>query len=902
MSENKQLIRGDVESGYKNIYPLSYTETVKDKKTGKSLEEILVGTNFLYLPYRNSKAATRLQVDERYRRKGLWIQYITNSGSLIVEYYNNEDVSNNKWIDDRYWVPYNSAQLNPGTIGLDAISQEAKDYLLTNSPVNTEDITRDSQSRLQLADRKYNPETPNGKGYKILRPNMLNRVNTLAQSMITEANTIYEIRYDFDLNGAEITMPEGSMFKFNGGSISVGGVKITDKYVFAKHIGMFPNLNISNVPTSNFRILRFFMNLGFVVIIDDCYYISTTGETLNNLNIIGINKGISKIICTNFGSDGAFVINSNIESITIQNITFDTTLEKGYLHFNRLISVLNKDKDILIKNIHINNCDVHGIRIFYFEGADKDMSGGKWGIKRFVIKDCYIQDIDTLIYCIDVPIEYMLVENIVIKQFYRAPIQVSTTNEYTNKSSAYFDTLIIRDCYIENTNINNDGVTYLCLVVAECLNIYYYNNVIKNIISTNDNCVCYDAYLTCNNLWYYNNKKTNIFSANIKYGDIFKCKDIVDGSKPSSRFIYNNTYKTDNTYLQNKGVSDSFVNSIGNFQSEMDYILFYNNSIVINYPNKLSLGNFISSKESVVSNNVILSDVGTDLKGSSLIVVQENTSRVVVENNKIQFNNKDSRDDSYSIIRNLSLNTDTERSIAVKNNIIKNIILFRRELNTLPIIKYIFSYNNIWEFSEEEQVTLTNNENDKIIVSNAFFRLYNNIKNVTFESLTNQTNYLIGNLPIPYSKYEFIISFNVLGVNVKAYLKVYTDEAQNTSYIICDGKNIMSGKLTSSIVRFNLYSGSKVQLMIYESRTPALYTAAGIVLENFNVKSYFDSDVDVNNVYLNQGTFDNKPNNSPIGFAYFCTDKQTSEGSTNGIMIYHKKDNVWVDALGRVIS
>lgn len=52
------------------------------------------------------------------------------------------------------------------------------------------------------------------------------------------------------------------------------------------------------------------------------------------------------------------------------------------------------------------------------------------------------------------------------------------------------------------------------------------------------------------------------------------------------------------------------------------------------------------------------------------------------------------------------------------------------------------------------------------------------------------------------------------------------------------------------------------------------------------------------------GVFSDKPdaNKIYIGFAYFCTDKQTTEGSTNGIMIYHKGNNVWVDALGRVIS
>ena len=35
---------------------------------------------------------------------------------------------------------------------------------------------------------------------------------------------------------------------------------------------------------------------------------------------------------------------------------------------------------------------------------------------------------------------------------------------------------------------------------------------------------------------------------------------------------------------------------------------------------------------------------------------------------------------------------------------------------------------------------------------------------------------------------------------------------------------------------------------------------------------------------------------------YFCTDKQSTEGGTNGIEIIHKGNNVWVDALGRVVS
>lgn len=53
------------------------------------------------------------------------------------------------------------------------------------------------------------------------------------------------------------------------------------------------------------------------------------------------------------------------------------------------------------------------------------------------------------------------------------------------------------------------------------------------------------------------------------------------------------------------------------------------------------------------------------------------------------------------------------------------------------------------------------------------------------------------------------------------------------------------------------------------------------------------------------GTFAQKPtvkvNVIKAGFTYFCTDRQTIEGATMGIMITHKGDDVWVDALGRVV-
>lgn len=88
-----------------------------------------------------------------------------------------------------------------------------------------EDITVEQLEEgkfLKLKDRTFDPEEFRGKGYKILRRNIVCGRNLLIQDMISESNTIYEIRYDFDLDGAQITIPKNCILKFDGGSLSNG--------------------------------------------------------------------------------------------------------------------------------------------------------------------------------------------------------------------------------------------------------------------------------------------------------------------------------------------------------------------------------------------------------------------------------------------------------------------------------------------------------------------------------------------------------------------------------------------------------------------------------------------------------------------------------------------------------
>lgn len=49
------------------------------------------------------------------------------------------------------------------------------------------------------------------------------------------------------------------------------------------------------------------------------------------------------------------------------------------------------------------------------------------------------------------------------------------------------------------------------------------------------------------------------------------------------------------------------------------------------------------------------------------------------------------------------------------------------------------------------------------------------------------------------------------------------------------------------------------------------------------------------------GTYENVPTSPSVGQSYFCTDKQTTEGATDGIVIYWNGTS-WVDALGRTVE
>ena len=111
-------------------------------------------------------------------------------------------------------------------------------FIIDSILPDEEDLTKslpdeNGNSYLSLKDREYNPNEFSGLGRVILRKNIVEiddpiygkvTKNILFQDMIAQSNTIYEIRYDFDLNGNEIIIPAGCTLDFQGGSFSNGTV------------------------------------------------------------------------------------------------------------------------------------------------------------------------------------------------------------------------------------------------------------------------------------------------------------------------------------------------------------------------------------------------------------------------------------------------------------------------------------------------------------------------------------------------------------------------------------------------------------------------------------------------------------------------------------------------------
>ena len=214
---------------------------------------------------------------------------------------------------------------------------------------------------LKFKDRAYSPSTFSGKGYKILRKNIVDGKNLLTQDMINEPNTRYVIQYDFDLNGAEITIPEGCSFVFQGGSIDSGIINTNNTFVdnfsinnFGSNIKINGGFSNNVFPAISFGIkssnndntiyvqnaINFINSIGGGVLLfpKGDFYISNI-ELKNNVVLKGVGRRITRLQSIE-GTEGVLI---NFPSI-----------EKGGI-YNLSINGNQADNTYILDGIHIGN-------------------------------------------------------------------------------------------------------------------------------------------------------------------------------------------------------------------------------------------------------------------------------------------------------------------------------------------------------------------------------------------------------------------------------------------------------------------------------------------------------------------------------------------------------------------
>ena len=129
-----------------------------------------------------------------------------------------------------------AVQYAKGNIGIEDLSPEVISYLLgirtTGILPNSEDLKFNDKNELSFADRKASETEYLGYGYVYMRKNIVDKTNLLEQHMIDKENTIYDVRYTYDLDGQTINIPSNTVLDLtSGGAFKNGKIRVGENVI-----------------------------------------------------------------------------------------------------------------------------------------------------------------------------------------------------------------------------------------------------------------------------------------------------------------------------------------------------------------------------------------------------------------------------------------------------------------------------------------------------------------------------------------------------------------------------------------------------------------------------------------------------------------------------------------------
>ena len=215
---------------------------------------------------------------------------------------------------------------------------------VTNAP-DEEDLTSENNGNhdvLKFKDKAYMPTIASGLGRQYLRKNFVNGVNKLTQAMIADANTIYHIQYDYDLDGATVTMPAGATLKFEGGSLRNGTLALDNTLLLGCDYLCFKGLTLSGT------IQNTELNV-------DCVYTNDIGVAVNSLFNVVDNVVLSK---KKYTQTTTILVDKNNKKLF--GVGYEKAVKAdGYQQASTEITCATDINAVYITN---DNCELHDIR------------------------------------------------------------------------------------------------------------------------------------------------------------------------------------------------------------------------------------------------------------------------------------------------------------------------------------------------------------------------------------------------------------------------------------------------------------------------------------------------------------------------------------------------------------
>lgn len=719
------------------------------------------------------------------RKEGLVITFLDNEsnwriyqfrGSLLQ--FNNETL----WVDLYDFSPYI----------IDSILPDEED--ITQSAIDEQGNTY-----LSLKDREYSPSEFSGKGYKILRRNIIeiedansNKVkkNVLYQDMINKSNTIYEIRYDFDLNNQKIELQQNCILYFNGGRLFNGTLISNDTAIENCQSGVFNNIKFQNTWNISYISYTFFNN-----------YINDTEllRAIFNLGLNGKNKCVIDLESRQYNvlserlekyGDSIYrFVNSMNKTINGNNAIINDKRPKEIFSTENWDGILGFDSS---HNISIINLNYINNSTEYEWGSELGYKGPSFILLNY---DCS---------------GFNIISNITGARY---GVKVGNFNHYW----------ITGEYGIKNSTLN--------ITAFECgypVAIEAGDNLDISVVSK----VNHRAAYLCG----ISNSKIRIKAKDIYIAPVQCLLSDTRVSKIKDKPNYKSCYNLD-VEVHDMGTT------IATNPNSTSYLVGFQSYTL-----------FKERTEPLIWNNI------------NVVCIKEKQS------------------DKIALFTFSHLNTDESPNNI--NDLFSNITIKAIDVNPSTSICASISPSQ-----------------------------YKTYKNISFEVIAPQQKLIWDNA----SKGDLILQNSELKI------------ARIAGNIKVDGCKITSWEKLNSNIGVDWYEAdvNNSDVHIINSVVDKLdvdfgslrYSDVTVMPKGLNKKSIvFDNLLrspkiwdgakwrDCNGVTLEakkSGTFAEKPRaymNIYPGYSYFCTDRQTSEGSTNGIVIYHKGDNVWVDALGRVVS